>query len=166
MAVELEVGREVVVSVAIDHRQFIVRDASATLDIDAYDERASREGLAVWGDHGGVTVFTASQWTETQVTVGLHDERPTLTLDDWDHVVEAGLHLSSGEMRLYGPEDTGVTEAAITLPQGAYSLVVSGCGFDTTNEFGDEGADTYALRLWPGPLLQRRVLKDGFASMD
>ncbi len=141
-------------------------DPNAELDIDTYDERASREGLAVWRANGGVTVFTASHWTVTQVTVGLHGERPTLALDDWDHVVEAGLNLTSGEMRLYGPEDTGVNEAAITLPQGAYSLLVSGCGFDTINEFGDEGADTYELRLWPGPLLQRRVLKDGFAWMD
>jgi hypothetical protein len=43
-----------------------------------------------------------------------------------------------------------------------YSLVVAGRNFGTSNEHYDDGLDEYALHLWPGPILERRVVKDGF----
>ncbi len=46
MTFSLDFDREVVVSVGIDHGQFIVCDPNAELDIDTYDERASRESQA------------------------------------------------------------------------------------------------------------------------
>jgi hypothetical protein len=94
------------------------------------------------GSGDGITVFTASRWTDTRVTVALDQARPRLHLDECDHVVEAGFSIRSGRLHIYGPEGTNA------------------------NEYGDQGADTYALHLWPGPLLKRRVLKDGFTWMD
>jgi hypothetical protein len=145
---------------------FIVCDPHAALDIDSYGARASREGLALWSGHGGVTVFTASRWTEADVAVALSAERPAVSEAEWDHVVEGGLVIQSGRLHLYGPEDTGITEAVHDVPPDTYSLIVCGRDFDSTNAPGDDGSDSYALLLWPGPPLERRVVKDGFAWMD
>jgi hypothetical protein len=166
MGLVLKPGVEVTVPVAIDHGQFIACDPDAGLDIESYGERAQREGLAVWGRNGGITVFTASHWTRTEVSVALSLERPSISEADWDHVVEAGLVIRSGRMHIYGPEDTGIHEASISVDSQAYSLIVCGRDFDSTNEYGDEGRDSYALMLWPGKPLDRRVLKDGFTWMD
>ena len=45
-------------------------------------------------------------------------------------------------------------------------MLCCGRAFDTPDESGYDGRDTYALLLWPGPALDRTVLKDGFAWMD
>ena len=156
---------EVAVPVRIDHGQFIACDPDARLDIDSYGGSAQRQGLAMWGGNGGITVFTASHWTETEVRVRLLSERPAITETEWDHLVEGGLIIRSGRLHIYGPEDTGTNEAPITLPSGSYSLMVCGRRFDSTNEYGDEGNDTYTLALWHGPPLERRVLRDGFSWM-
>ncbi len=161
----LDMGSEVTVPVRVDHGQFIACDPASKLDIDSYGEQAQRQGLAVWAGNGGVTVFTASNWTITSVTVALSPERPVLAEDEWDHLVESGLVIQSGSLHVYGPEDTGINEASISLPPGSYSLLVCGREFDATNEHDDDGDDTYTLRLWPGPLLERRVLRDGFSWM-
>ncbi len=161
----LKMGSEVTVPVGIDHGQFIACDRGAQLDVDSYDELAQRQGIATWSGNRGITVFAASNWTKTNITVRLSIGRPAVAEDEWDHVVEGGLIVSSGWLHIYGPEDTGTSEASIRLPTDSYSLIVGGRGFDTTNEYGDEGSDTYALLLWPGPPLDRRVLKDGFSWM-
>jgi hypothetical protein len=166
MSYALEPDGEVTVPISVDHGQFIVCDPAAELDIDSYGPKATRQGVALWGAGGGLTVFTASHWTATHVILALHDEKPRIDVDECDHVVEAGLSVRSGRLQLYGPEDTNLNEASVVVPSGTYSVIVSGKGFDTTNEYGDEGADTYALHLWPGPPLERRVLKDGFTWMD
>jgi hypothetical protein len=98
--------------------------------------------------------------------VALHDEKPVIDIDQCDHVAEAGLSIRSGRLQLYGLEDTNLNEVSVVVPSGTYSVIVSGSGFDTMNEYGDEGVDTYTLHLWPGPLLERRVLKDGFTWRD
>ena len=166
MTHDLRPGGEITVPVRIDHAQFIVCDPAARLDLDSYTEQASRQGIAAWGDGGGLTVFTASRWTDTRVTVALHGAEPETDLGSWDHVVEAGIAIGSGRLHLYGPEDTNVNEAATAVPAGTYSLVVCGRGFDTTNAHGDDGTDEYALHLWPGPRLDVRVRKDGFSPLD
>jgi hypothetical protein len=159
-------GSEVTVQVGIDHGQFVACDPDAPLDIDSYGDVAMRQGLAIWGGNGGITVFTASHWTQTEVRVSLSSERPALASADWDHLVEGGLIVRSGRLHIYGPEDTGINEASISLPSNSYSLIVCGRHFDTLNEYGDEGDDSYGLLLWPGPPLERSVLKDGFPCRD
>jgi hypothetical protein len=165
VTVTLKMGSRITVPVGVDHGQVIACDTEAELDIESYDELASRAGLAMWDGNGGITVFTASHWTHTAVTVGLSPQRPVVAEDEWDHVVEGGLILKSGRLRIYGPEATGINEASISLPADRYSPIVCGRASDTTNEYGDDGNDTYALLLWPGPPLERRVLKDGFSWM-
>src|SRR3954451_4660321 len=108
-------GSEVVVPVGVDHGQFIACDPETDLDIESYGEKATRQGLALWGANGGVTVFTASNWTDTDVTVRLSPERPAVPTGAWDHVVEGGLIIKSGYLHIYGPEDTGINEVSISL---------------------------------------------------
>ena len=165
MQIPLAMGSEVTVSVGIDHGQFVACDPDAELDIDSHGDTATRHGLAIWGGNGGMTVFTASHWTATEVTVRLLSERPAVAETEWDHLVEGGLVLSNGRLHIYGTEDTGISEAAINLPKGSYSVIVWGRRFDSTDEYGDDGNDLYTLILWPGPPLDRRVLKDGFSWM-
>ncbi len=95
MSYPLEPGGGVTVPVAVDHGQFIACDPEAELDIDSYSKEAIRQGVALWDGGGGITVFTASHWTHTLVTVALHHARPRLHLDECDHVVEAGFSIRS-----------------------------------------------------------------------
>jgi hypothetical protein len=159
----LTMGSEVRVRLGIDHGQFIARDSVSVLDIESYDDDAIQHGLAIWDSRRGITVFTASSWSESEVTLRLSAVRPVVTAEDWDHVVEGGLVIESGCLHVYGPEDTGTNEAMVNVPSDSYSLLVCGRAFDSTNEYGDDGRDTYALLLWPGSPLRRRVLKNGFS---
>lgn len=145
--------------VRIDHGQFILCDLDSELDVDAYHEKAQAVGFAAW--RGGLSVFTESLWTESTVRVQLLGERPILDLGPLDHVAEGGIICATGELRAYGPEDTGISEAVVRLPPGSYSVIVAGEGFATTDEFGDNGDDRYTVFLWPGDALGPRVLKDG-----
>jgi hypothetical protein len=70
----------------------------------------------------------------------------------------------SGAVGVLGPESTGIDETVVTLPSGEYSLLVCGYDFGTTNEYGDDGDDSYAVWLWPGPVLTTKVLKDAATS--
>ena len=154
-------GDDADIPAAVDHGQFIVCDCNSQIEIDSYDDAAHRAGLAAWGD--GIAVFTASHWTDTSVRLSLRRTRPVIDLDAWDHVVEGGIRVCGRAVNVFGPESTATNQASVMIPSGSYSLAVCGTGFATTDEYGDDGSDTYMIWLWPGPILQTRVLKDGLA---
>jgi hypothetical protein len=159
---DLDEGGSVALTLAVDHSQFLVVDRDSKLgDDDAYDSDAAATGLAVWAD--GVAVFCDSHWTtRTPVTLALADTEPTIDLDEFDHVVIAGLSCPSGELRIFGPEQTGAGELQVQLPGGMYGLAVCGAQFGAGDEYDANGTDRYTLTLWPcAKRPTRRVLKNG-----
>lgn len=158
MTWSVDFGGDADLPVAVDHGQFIVCDCDSGVCVDAYDDAAQRAGVAAWGD--GLAVFTASSWTDTTVRLSLRRERPVIDLGAWDRVVETGICIRGGALDVYGPESARRNWAHVGIPSDSYSLAVCGIGFDTTDEYGAAGSDTYTIWLWPGPVPPTRVLKD------
>jgi hypothetical protein len=158
---ELRVNCPVTLSVAVDHSQFLVRDRDSEIDVDAYDTTAHTNGLASWP--GGVAVFCDSHWTEaTTVVISLLETQPAVELSALDRIAIAGLSCPSGELVIYAPEETGITERRVSLPAGKYGLLVCGDQFGNGDQYGDNGNDTYNLMVWPcTELPATRALKNG-----
>ncbi|MBC6461896.1 hypothetical protein HKK72_29115 [Actinomadura sp. HBU206391] len=101
-----------------------------------------------------------------ETTLLFHSAAPPMSLQDAEHVVEAGIDLPNSDLAIYGPADDPGQERHISVTAGHYRVRVSyipsdlpAAGFDDS-EYGDHFR--YQLDLWPAderaPLA---VLKQG-----
>lgn len=146
----------------IDHAQFFVEDlarSSHGWDLDATYDRLGRDLLAP--TPGGFLVATARVFGHAEVTVEVRDGAPTDALDGWDHAVECGIVVESGELRLFPPEKTGSDDVPrVPCPPGRYrALVLWGGLAAVLDELAAEGDDHYRIVLWPGAAAEPVVRK-------
>ncbi|MEU4675024.1 hypothetical protein AB0F91_45565 [Amycolatopsis sp. NPDC023774] len=71
---------------------------------------------------------------------------------------EAGLRTTSGRL-VVSKFDYRPTIPRTTVPPGDYTARTYANGFDTNSEDRIDGDDTYRVVLWPGPIVEPRVLK-------
>jgi hypothetical protein len=99
--------------------------------------------------------------TERKVTIPftleIHDSEPAFAPEEWDHIVEASLHLPTGHLQVH--ECTGGVVADVFVTPGWYRVRSFHGGFDTIAEIGTEGADYYHAVLWPAPPTEIIVLR-------
>ncbi len=89
------------------------------------------------------------------VEIEIHDAEPACNAEEWDHIVEASLHLPSGQLELH--ECTGGPVADWAVEPGWYRVRSFHGGLGTVDNL--EGSDTYLIAVWPAPPAQVRVLK-------
>ena len=138
------------------HHQFYIEDAQApgdTGDPSFWTREASEDALATI--QGTLGIGTGSYAT-VQVTTEIHDTEPPVQLDDWDHVTEAGLEITSGVLQVIGClEDAG---EEFTVAPGSYRVRCCHANLAGSAEFG-EGEDWYLVQVWPSEDGSRQVLK-------
>ena len=125
-------------------------------DPDFWSKEAYRERLAV-------APFTLTIGTDTYgkvpVDIDVLESPSQLSLDDWEHVVEASIDISSGTLEVSGCPDSEPL-ARLEMPQGIYVARVFCRGL---SEFPDDGGsyngDSYLIHLWRGEHKGRTVLK-------
>jgi len=79
-----------------------------------------------------------------------------LSLDEYDHIVEAGLEVKSGIIQILDCPTNGV-HLELTVIPGIYRARIYSSNLASV--VGDEGEDFYKVEIWPGTTLERRVLK-------
>lgn len=139
------------------HHQFYVEDARAPGDTghpDFWTKQASQDALAVIA--GTIGIGTGSYAT-VEVNTEIHDTEPPVQLDDWDHVTEAGLTITSGVLRVVGCLDDGDGEE-FAVASGSYRVRCCHANLAGLEEFG-EGKDWYLVQVWPSGDASRQVLK-------
>ncbi|HEY9879047.1 MAG TPA: hypothetical protein V6D29_11355 [Leptolyngbyaceae cyanobacterium] len=146
------------------HHQFYVEDQEYpgdTGDPNFWTEDAFKDLLAI--SEGTIGIGTGT-YGSVDVTTEIHDSKPPLDLEVWDHVTEASLMLKSGTLQVIGClEETGET---FQVQSGSYCVRCCHANLDQSDEFG-EGSDWYLVQLWPcaialalaGQLPPPRVLK-------
>lgn len=141
-----------------DYHQFYLEDEQAMpslLNPEAtrpeWTEKTVANLLAV--SPGCVAIGTARAMT-VPVTVEIHDAVPKEAFDDWDHITEASLDITSGRVSIgfHEPE-------CFDLPSGIHRLRVYYGGLDSLDEMGLEGDDHYRIVIWQGKAIAPRVLK-------
>jgi hypothetical protein len=76
----------------------------------------------------------------------------------YDHVVEAGVRISSGLLEVMNFPDNKIQLKAIVTP-GYYRIRVYSYDLANINAEADEGTDHYKIELWPSSNFERKVLK-------
>lgn len=152
--------------IPVDHGQFYVEDETLEdplgWDIDATFARVARDHFGI--TPAGFVVGTVRHWGDTDIVVDVRAEAPTPPFDTWDHVVECGLAVPSGQITISAPETTGTPMVPrIRLAPGQYrAMVFYGALDSVTDELDPEGEDHYRVVLWPGEPREPVVLKRGF----
>ncbi|MEM7165835.1 MAG: hypothetical protein AAF581_10245 [Planctomycetota bacterium] len=140
-----------------DYSQFYLQDEASDGDLsDSWTDDAVQQLLAV--APGVVGVGTARN-CDVPVLVEVHATAPDLDADDWDHVTECGLSVTSERIVIAGCTDYFPDAARIPVQSGDYAVRVSYGGLASVSADGLDGADRYRVQLWPGPLTEPRVVK-------
>ena len=138
------------------HHQFYVEDRDYpgdTADPSFWTQEAFDDHLAIVEGTLGIGTGT---YGYVQVTTEIHDEKPALEIELWDHVTEAGLKIRSGYLRVIGCLDNEGEE--FKAEPGHYCVRCCHANLAGSSEF-DEGRDWYLVQVWPASGSPRRVLK-------
>ncbi|MEV8609618.1 hypothetical protein AB0383_17095 [Amycolatopsis sp. NPDC051373] len=135
---------------------FLVQDDTARPDTSRAFITDLMNNLVATTD-GAISVGTARRRI-LPVTLDVRTEAPEDNLDDWDHVTEAGLRITSGRL-VVSTFDYRTAIPRTTVPPGDYTARTYASGFDTISDDRIHGDDAYRVILWPGPTVEPRVLK-------
>ena len=144
------------VTVYAGYHQFHIKDEQASGSAGATDfwtREAFNDMLAV---NSGIVGVATGSYGDVPVEIEVYGSDPGSENDNWDHIVEAGIDLSSGNLLICGcpdPEEVG----RINLAPGAYRIRV--CYGNLDSVVDEEGQDHYKVSLWPDNLSKPEVTK-------
>jgi hypothetical protein len=140
-----------------DYFQFYLQDETASgIDGDAWSGEATDRMLAV--STGALAVGTVRN-VDVPVTVEVLQSEPPKDLENWDHVTECSLVITSGKLVVAGCTDYFPDADRVKIASGIYHARISGGGFDSVAKHWESGEDKYRVQLWPGSEIEPRVLK-------
>lgn len=124
-----------------------------------WTEEAFKERLAL--ENGVIGVATQS-YGNIKGEIEVLDKAPlTINYDKYDHVVEAGINLESGEVQILDCPNSHL-EAVLNVKPGTYRMRVYSSNLnsvkqpDTPNKTDN---DYYRIEIWPSDEMERKVLK-------
>ncbi len=146
-------------NVYASHHQFYLGDSgfdATTKDLPFLsDDRARR--LSSGLDHDIIHVFT-SRYGTVPLAIERRDQAPTDDLNDWDHVEDISLSVTSNGVKLVELfQEDGPRDPDYAVPAGAYRVRVYMGNLDGGVYSGED--DYYHIVLWPAPLDEPRVLR-------
>ncbi len=144
-------------SLFADYFQFYLQDEAARGDLSqSWTADATERLLAVAPGTVGVG---AVRNMHVPVLVEVHEVEPPLELEQWDHITECSLEVSTGRIVVAGCTDYFPDAARVVVPPGVYRARVSYGGLYTLSKDGMHGDDRYRVQLWLGASVEPRVLK-------
>lgn len=140
-----------------DYFQFYLQDETASgIDGDSWSAEATDRMLAV--SPGALAVGTVRN-VDVPVTVEVLQSEPPKDLENWDHVTECSLVITSGKLVVAGCTDYFPDADRVKIAPGTYHVRISGGGFASVAKHWESGEDKYRVQLWPGSDIEPRVLK-------
>ncbi|MFJ4538375.1 hypothetical protein ACIP39_20820 [Streptomyces tibetensis] len=138
-------------------------DADADGDLsDAWTDRAVADHLAVARDALGIGTAVN---VNVSVTVVVLAQEPSDDCAEFDHVVEAGLEVSSGRLMVLGCTDYAPDAATFEVPPGWNRVRVSRGNLaragraDVDSDKGPETTEQVRVQVWPAPESPAKIIK-------
>ncbi|MDG4863242.1 hypothetical protein P8605_34405 [Streptomyces sp. T-3] len=146
-----------------DYFQIHVCDADADGDLsDAWTDAAVADQLAVARDALGIGTAVN---VNVSVAVEILPHEPGENSAEFDHVVEAGLHVSRGRLAVLGCTDYGPDAATFEVPGGwtrvraSRSNLARAVQADVASDESPETTEKLRIQVWPGPELPSKIIK-------
>ncbi|WP_431331128.1 hypothetical protein ACPZ13_30185 [Streptomyces sp. IPPR8] len=146
-----------------DYFQLHVSDADADGDLsDAWTPRAVADHLAVARDALGIGTAVN---VHVAVTVSLLPQEPVDDSSEFDHVVEASLHVSRGRLSVQGCTDYTPEAAAFEVMPGwnrvraSRSNLARATEADVDSDESPETTEKVRIQVWSAPEAASRVIK-------
>ena len=105
-------------------------------------------GVGIAGDDYGVVVCSPHQNNfEMPFRVEVWDRRPPDDRAEWEEIFRCGLEVDEGGLRYQSPT---LAEIVFSVPEGSYSLLISGRGFVNRGWPGSTTpGDVWRVQMWP-----------------
>ncbi|MET9952410.1 hypothetical protein ABZ135_12800 [Streptomyces sp. NPDC006339] len=144
-----------------DYFQIHVLDGESEGDLsDVWTEQTVSDGLGVTED--ALAIGTAVNVT-VAVSVDVLAEQPVDDSDDFDHVVEASLNLTSGRLVVLGCTDYFPDAAQFEMPVGWTRIRASrrnlAAAVRSESDRTPEAIEQVRLQAWPAPYSEPHITK-------
>jgi hypothetical protein len=141
-----------------DYHQFYLQDDDQSKgDLSAaWSEEATKRLLAVAPHVLGVGTVRNMK---VPVSVFVHDGRPMISEEAWDHITTASLRIDTGRIVVAGCTDYFPDAARIEVKPGIYEAIVCYGKLDSLSADGFEGDDLYHVHLFPGQEISPSIMK-------
>ena len=132
------------------------------------DSDSNEDTSEIWTDEAftlklGILPNTVSIGTFRNVDVPLeieiHDSKPDIDLNDWDHASVGFVNIKSGHCAVFGCTEYLPDAKIIMIEPGDYSLLSLAAGLDSITTEWEEANDLYKVVLWPSSAREYRALK-------
>jgi hypothetical protein len=140
-----------------DYFQFLLMDENCEDDFsNIWSEGALGRMLAL-----GATSASVGTLRNVDVNVELHvlQSEPNLQIDSVDHAALGSFSVPSGQLVILGCTDHKATAARVTVQAGPHQVLTTVTGVDTIKYESDPADDLYSVYIWPGDLIEPRLLK-------
>ncbi|MCX4744146.1 hypothetical protein OG455_01225 [Kitasatospora sp. NBC_01287] len=140
-----------------DYHQIHVMDEDSDDDLGrAWSAQAVLDGVGV---ADGIVLLGTVNNMHVAVTVDLLDDEPVDDSADFDHVVEAALHVPSGCLTVLGCSDYLPDAARFDVPVGWLRVRAARSGLDAAAaDPRGFASEDIRLQIWPAPQREPRVL--------
>jgi len=141
-----------------DYHQFYLQDDDQSFgDLsEAWTQEATDRLLAV-APHV-IGVGTVRNMT-VPVSVIVHNSRPEIDAEKWDHIVTASFRVDSGRIVVAGCTDYYPEAARIEVRPGVYEAIICYANLASLSPDGLEGDDSYHIHLFPGQEIEPAIIK-------
>jgi hypothetical protein len=148
-----------------DYHQFYIEDKSdagkgSTGSFDFWTEEAFNQRFAMVNKVVGVGVQSYGNTIKGEVEIL---EKPNTNLDysKYDHIVEGGINIPSGELQILNCPDNHL-ELSLKVKPGKYRVRVYSSNLASvkdTDLANDTDNDYYRIEMWQSEDMERKVLK-------
>lgn len=93
------------------------------------------------------------------LNVHVEHHEPAYSIDEFDHLIEASIHLPSGDLAIMGGAESLSVARRIKVPPGSYRLLYAVSGIETIQSEYEPAEDVYSLFIWPAKQKKTTLVK-------
>jgi hypothetical protein len=138
-----------------DYHQFYLMDAE--IHPNAPTEYTDKDIQHKIKTEDNIVVIMPERNRSVPAELEILDSAPIDNFEDWQHIAEAGLELSSGKLLI--EECCGTSIDKILLPPNTYRVRAYFANLDKLSFDGLDGDDHYKIVIWSAPFEDVKVLK-------
>lgn len=141
-----------------DYFQVIVMDEASDDDFASLWDRENSEiqMLAIGKSTIGIGTLRNA---DVYVDIHIDTHEPSYSVNEFDHLVEASIHLPSGDLAIMGGAETLSAARRIKIAPGSYRLLYAVRGIETIQSEYEPADDIYSLFLWPATQRETTLVK-------